>query len=63
MIQDEIIEADAERSIEEPKNKEMFYKVARDYKAATETFLNITAGDIIKVWIIYFTVYFIYGFR
>ena len=49
IIQDEIIEADAERSIEEPKNKEMFYKVARDYKAATETFLNITAGDIIEV--------------
>ena len=49
MIQDNIVEADAERSTEEPKNKEMFYRLARDYKAYTETFLNITAGDIIKV--------------
>ena len=49
IIQDEIIEADAERSIEEPKNKEMFYKVARDFKAYDDSFLNLTAGDIIKV--------------
>ena len=43
------LEAEAEASIDEPKNKEMFYKVAFDYEADSDNEFDLTEGDIIKV--------------